>query len=95
MAKTTKTTKTYRKIKTPEKNHFKYQVDIYCRPAVSIWVEANSPQDAEEKAWEMIDERTPFLTQEQKDQLIEDILDNVEEVQATGDMEGLSDEEEN
>lgn len=87
--------KKYRKIKTPEKKHFKYAVDIYCHPAVTIWVEANSPMEAEEKAMDMIDEHTLVLTQEQKDQLIDDILNGTTEVQATGDMEGLSDEEEN
>lgn len=83
-----------KKTMSKKKKHFKYQVDIYCRPGVSVWVEANNPLEAEETVWEMIDNRTLFLTQEQKDNLINDILANVEEVQATGDMEGINDEKE-
>ena len=59
-----------------------YLVDLRCCPSLCVRVEARSAEEAERIVSEQVDSRTLFLSKEQKDGLVNDILENVDEIEA-------------
>ena len=67
----------YREVQTKD-----YLVDLRCCPSLCVRVKARSAEEAERIVSEQVDSRTLFLSKEQKDGLVNDILENVDEVEA-------------
>ena len=67
----------YREVQTKD-----YLVDLRCCPSLGVRVKARSAEEAERIVSEQVDSRTLFLSKEQKDGLVNDILENVDEVEA-------------
>ena len=65
-----------------ETNTKLYCVDVRCSPCLCVRVKARSPEEAEEIVNRQIDDRSLFLSQERKDGLVNDILENVEQIDA-------------
>ena len=67
----------YREVQTKD-----YLVDLRCCPSLGVRVKARSAEEAERIVSEQVDSRTLFLSKEQKDELVNDILENVDEIEA-------------
>ena len=67
----------YREVQTKD-----YLVDLRCCPSLCVRVKARSAEEAERIVSEQVDSRTLFLSKEQKDGLVNDILENVDEIEA-------------
>ena len=67
----------YREVQTKD-----YLVDLRCCPSLGVRVKARSAEEAERIVSEQVDSRTLFLSKEQKDGLVNDILENVDEIEA-------------
>lgn len=67
----------YREVQTKD-----YLVDLRCCPSLCVRVEARSAEEAERIVSEQVDSRTLFLSEEQKNGLVNDILENVDEIEA-------------
>ena len=59
-----------------------YLVDLRCCPSLCVRVKARSAEEAERIVSEQVDSRTLLLSKEQKDGLVNDILENVDEIEA-------------
>jgi alkanesulfonate monooxygenase SsuD/methylene tetrahydromethanopterin reductase-like flavin-dependent oxidoreductase (luciferase family) len=67
----------YREVQTKD-----YLVDLRCCPSLCVRVKARSAEEAERIVSEQVDSRTLFLSEEQKNGLVNDILENVDEIEA-------------
>ena len=67
----------YREVQTKD-----YFVDLRCCPSLCVRVKARSAEEAERIVSEQVDSRTLFLSEEQKNGLVNDILENVDEIEA-------------
>ena len=67
----------YREVQTKD-----YLVDLRCCPSLCVRVKARSAEEAERIVSEQVYSRTLFLSKEQKDGLVNDILENVDEIEA-------------
>lgn len=67
----------YREVQTKD-----YLVDLRCCPSLCVRMKARSAEEAERIVSEQVDSRTLFLSEEQKNGLVNDILDNVDEIEA-------------
>ena len=62
-----------------------FRVDLRCSPCVCVRVQARTAEEAETIVYDRLDDGTLVLTAEQKNGVINDILENVETVEAEED----------